>query len=60
MCFRPPNAQKPIKCPRCGALNPANVKKCRKCGLTEEEAIEIFKAAEKEKSPESSGNEGGN
>ncbi|WP_434509864.1 hypothetical protein [Desulfitobacterium sp. AusDCA] len=31
MCFRPPAAQKPIKCPACGATNPAIVKNCIKC-----------------------------
>ncbi len=31
MCFRPPSAQKPVKCPQCGALNPAISKKCVKC-----------------------------
>ncbi|SHN51895.1 hypothetical protein [Desulfitobacterium chlororespirans] len=31
MCFRPPSAQKPVKCPQCGALNPAISKKCIKC-----------------------------
>ncbi len=31
MCFRPPTAQKPIKCSECGAMNPPNTKECRKC-----------------------------
>ncbi|CDX00564.1 hypothetical protein DesLBE_2816 [Desulfitobacterium sp. LBE] len=31
MCFRPPSAQKPVKCPQCGALNPPISKKCIKC-----------------------------
>lgn len=31
MCFRPPAAQKPVKCPACGALNPGMVTKCVKC-----------------------------
>lgn len=31
MCFRPPNAAKPIKCPSCGSLNPPTNAKCRKC-----------------------------
>ncbi len=31
MCFRPPNAAKPIKCPNCGAMNPPTNAKCRKC-----------------------------
>lgn len=32
MCFRPPNAQKPIKCPACGTFNPPINKVCKKCG----------------------------
>ncbi|ACL20393.1 hypothetical protein [Desulfitobacterium hafniense] len=31
MCFRPPSAGKPKKCPDCGALNPSVVKNCVKC-----------------------------
>ena len=31
MCFRPPSAGKPIKCPSCGALNPSIAKNCVKC-----------------------------
>lgn len=31
MCFRPPTAGKPIKCPQCGSINPATAKTCIKC-----------------------------
>lgn len=31
MCFRPPQVQKPIKCPECGALNPPIKQTCMKC-----------------------------
>ncbi|WP_373657610.1 hypothetical protein [Sporomusa acidovorans] len=31
MCFRPPTATKPIKCPACGALNQPTKKNCTKC-----------------------------
>lgn len=31
MCFRPPEAGKPIVCPACGAPNPQIAKKCLKC-----------------------------
>lgn len=31
MCFRPPQAQKPTKCPQCGAMNPPTKKNCGKC-----------------------------
>lgn len=31
MCFRPPTAQKPLKCPACGAVNPPIAKECIKC-----------------------------
>lgn len=31
MCFRPPAAQKPQKCPECGTMNPGTPKSCRKC-----------------------------
>lgn len=31
MCFRPPTAQKPVRCPQCGALNPPINKQCNKC-----------------------------
>lgn len=31
MCFRPPAAQKPIKCPACGTVNPPTNKTCKKC-----------------------------
>lgn len=31
MCFRPPSVNKPIKCPACGAINPAIAKTCLKC-----------------------------
>lgn len=31
MCFRPPQVGKPIKCPECGAMNPFNQAKCKKC-----------------------------
>ncbi|WP_214658768.1 zinc-ribbon domain-containing protein [Candidatus Formimonas warabiya] len=39
MCFRPPNVKKPIKCPKCGALNPGTNKECSKCNadLTKEQ-----------------------
>lgn len=33
MCFRPPTANKPVKCPECGSFNPPTLKKCRKCGF---------------------------
>jgi ribosomal protein L40E len=38
MCFRPPSASKPKKCPNCDALNPPIAKNCVKCksALTEE------------------------
>jgi hypothetical protein len=36
MCFRPPSAGKrEIKCPRCGAVNLPDAKKCVKCGAEE-------------------------
>lgn len=31
MCFRPPTAAKPKKCPKCGTMNPGTLKICRKC-----------------------------
>jgi ribosomal protein L40E len=31
MCFRPPTAGKPIKCPQCGSVNPSMAKNCIKC-----------------------------
>lgn len=31
MCFRPPTAGKPVKCPECGSINPATAKTCLKC-----------------------------
>jgi ribosomal protein L40E len=31
MCFRPPAAGKPKKCPQCGTLNPPVAKECKKC-----------------------------
>ncbi|MFA6808445.1 MAG: hypothetical protein WCR27_05580 [Eubacteriales bacterium] len=31
MCFRPPTAGKPKKCPQCGAVNPSMAKTCIKC-----------------------------
>lgn len=31
MCFRPPSAGKPVKCPECGSINPAIAKNCVKC-----------------------------
>lgn len=31
MCFRPPTAGKPVKCPSCGAVNPSVAKACIKC-----------------------------
>lgn len=31
MCFRPPTAGKPVKCPQCGAINPGVAKNCIKC-----------------------------
>lgn len=33
MCFRPPTAGKPMKCPGCGAVNPATAKTCIKCKI---------------------------
>lgn len=32
MCFRPPQATAPKKCPECGARNPGVNKTCRQCG----------------------------
>ncbi|HHY25883.1 hypothetical protein [Desulfitobacterium sp. PCE1] len=42
MCFRPPTAGKPVKCPECGAVNPATAKTCLKCkaDLTKKESNE--------------------
>lgn len=31
MCFRPSSTQKPIRCPKCGTLNPPNQVNCREC-----------------------------
>ncbi len=31
MCFRPPRVNKSVKCPECGAINPATAKNCIKC-----------------------------
>lgn len=31
MCFRPPVVNKAVKCPECGATNPATAKNCIKC-----------------------------
>jgi len=31
MCFRPPSAVKPLKCPSCGTLNPNIAESCVKC-----------------------------
>lgn len=31
MCFRPPSAVKPVKCPSCGTMNPSTSTVCRKC-----------------------------
>jgi hypothetical protein len=33
MCFRPPTANKPVKCPACGSFNPPISKVCKKCGF---------------------------
>ncbi|ACL19912.1 hypothetical protein DesLBE_1535 [Desulfitobacterium sp. LBE] len=33
MCFRPPTANKPVKCPACGMYNPPTMKVCKKCGF---------------------------
>ncbi len=33
MCFRPPTANKPVKCPACGSFNPASLKACKRCGF---------------------------
>ena len=32
MCFRPPQVNKPIKCPECSAYNRPGSKLCNKCG----------------------------
>lgn len=50
MCFRPAGANKPIKCPKCGAWNKPTNNECQKCGLTAQEfaAYEAKEAAEKE------------
>lgn len=32
MCFRPPDMSKPVKCPKCSALNKAMDKTCKECG----------------------------
>lgn len=32
MCFRPPQVNKPQKCPECNAYNQPNAKICKKCG----------------------------
>ncbi|CEP66578.1 Zinc-ribbon domain [Moorella glycerini] len=37
MCFRPPIAARPIKCPKCGAINPVVAKVCSKCQTPLEE-----------------------
>ena len=31
MCFRPPSAAKPKKCPSCGSMNPPTRTTCLKC-----------------------------
>ncbi|MFA6807970.1 MAG: zinc-ribbon domain-containing protein [Eubacteriales bacterium] len=31
MCFRPPSAARPKKCPQCGSMNPPNRTTCSKC-----------------------------
>ncbi len=33
MCFRPPNATKPARCPHCGTFNKPNATVCAKCGF---------------------------
>lgn len=40
MCFRPPNVQKPIKCPNCGKFNPATNKVCIECKAELTAAVE--------------------
>jgi hypothetical protein len=42
MCFRPPSAGKrEIKCPRCGAVNLPDAKKCVKCGAEESDFAKL-------------------
>lgn len=31
MCFRPPYAGKPVKCPKCGKMNPPKNTECIQC-----------------------------
>lgn len=49
MCFRPPTATKPKKCPECGAMNPATAKNCIKCkaGLDSAEAQKTSAVSDK-------------
>lgn len=59
MCFRPPSTQKPVKCPQCGALNPAISKKCIKCKTeltSEKPELEGNKAESEGNKPESGSN----
>jgi ribosomal protein L40E len=39
MCFRPPQAAAPKKCPECGARNPGMNKTCKVCGKPLPEAM---------------------
>jgi len=53
MCFRPPSAGKPIKCPSCGALNPNIATKCIKCKADLSEAKKAQEEEQKENEQES-------
>jgi predicted RNA-binding Zn-ribbon protein involved in translation (DUF1610 family) len=41
MCFRPPQVQKPKRCPNCNAMQPGIAKVCKKCG-TELPSSDVF------------------